>query len=134
MAKATKSRKPKPASKAKGKTTKGGGERTTGAKVKPRKAAGKASMQKKASPKVAKASAAAAKPSKIKAESAAKKAVRAVDTLDAPIRAGAVAAVLPRPDRPAPRPSLPRTAAVAEQPAESETPPALPVPIASFTF
>jgi hypothetical protein len=128
MAKATNSRKS------------GRAARKVGAKAKPRKEA-------KASGKKAKAAGATGKPVAVRAGAnvakkatavAAKKtapqpAKKVADAVQDPmIKAGVAAAVLPRPERPAAR-SVPAPVDPSP-PAESETPPALPVPIASFTF
>jgi hypothetical protein len=102
-------------------------------KAKPRKAA-KASSK---SAKPAVKASAKATPKKTPAASGGKKSLAPTPKKSRPVAAehviktSAATAVLPRPERPATR-SVP--APVEQQPAEGETPPALPVPIASFTF
>jgi hypothetical protein len=121
MAKAAKSRKSaKPARK------------SGGAKAKARKPAKAATKVAKPAAKVQaqvktkKAAAPKAKPARAAASSRAVKTATFVADASQPIAAGAAATVLARPE--------PRGGRTESQPAESETPPALPVPIASFTF
>jgi hypothetical protein len=130
MAKATKSRKP------------GKGGRKPAAKAKPRKPA-KAAAKKKASKSASAKKGASAKRSAPKARAKAsprvglKRSAGAATKIARPAVVDAAlsaAALLPRPDRPALRSAGPKTSPVAEQAAEGDTPPALPVPIASFTF
>ena len=115
MAKATKSRKS------------GKGARKTSSKAKPHKAAN--ARMKKAIKASARKPAAAAKNKKAARSANAKKPALAAQTQT--IKAGAATAVFAKAERAAPR-GVP--APVEQQPPESETPPALPVPIASFTF
>ena len=131
MAKATKSRKP----------DKGG--RKSGAKVKPRKPSQVAKGPAKKANQAKKAVEAKAQSSQTKSASVLKKPVPGPGKMAAPapqsIKTGAAAAILERPERPVvrdvPARSVPaRSGSIDQQPAESETPPALPVPIASFTF
>ena len=127
MAKAAKSRKSgKPARK------------SGGAKAKPRKPAKttkkaakpaakvQAKTQAKIQAKTKKVAVPKAKASRAAAPARAVKTATVVADAPQPISAGPAATVLPRPE--------PHGGRTESQPAESETPPALPVPIASFTF
>src|SRR5262249_31336968 len=144
MAKATKSRKPgsgaRTAGKAPGKMrAKAAGKVAVGAKSrKPAKAAKPTSKDGPA--KARKPAAPAAK--KVRESKAHQGVERKTAGVVRSMEGGGAVAVLARPEArvvraaSAPRAAVARVVAVVEpqQPAEAETPPALPVPIASFTF
>lgn len=128
MAKATKSRKP-----GKGGRKPATGKPAGGKKKVAKKVVAKAGGAGKASTK--KASTPVKKPASPPARSVAVATKPAREAAAQPIKTGTAAAVLARPERPVARPApAPRAPALDQQPAESDTPPALPVPIASFTF